>query len=398
MARLTTKFVENVRPAAVRREIPDAGCRGLYLVVQPTGRKVWAVRYRFEGVTRKLTLDAGLTLAAARKAATAALHELERGVDPAVARTEAKTKAAAAKADTVTAICEGYLRREGLKLRTVDQRVSILKRLVYPVLGDRPVESLKRSDIVRLLDRIEDGQGQRAADVTLSVLRRIFNWHALRSDTFIPPIVRGMGRQNAKDHRRSRILDDDELRRVWVASTAEDAQPFGALIRFLLLTAARRSEAAGMRWDEVDANGVWTLPARRSKNKADVVRPLCQAAQALLNAQPRYDGCEYVFINNGTAAIQSFSGAKKKLDNVSNVTGWRLHDLRRTARSLLSRAGVNVDIAERCLGHAIGGVRGVYDKHRYLDEQRHAFEALAALIARLVGGMPAGVVPIRIGR
>ena len=393
MARLTTKFVENVKPAATRREIPDAGCRGLYLIVQPTGRKVWAVRYRFEGATRKLTLNAGLTLAAARKAATTALHELESGNDPAAARAEAKINAAAARADTVTAICEAYLKREGYKLRTVDQRVSILKRLIYPVIGDRPVESLKRSDIVRLLDRIEDGQGQRAADVTLSVLRRVFNWHALRSDSFIPPIVRGMGRQNAKDHRRSRILDDGELRRVWLASTAEDAQPFGALIRFLLLTAARRSEAAGMRWDEV-AHGVWTLPARRSKNKTDVPRPLCQAAQALLNAQPRYSGCEYVFTNNGTAAIQSFSGAKKKLDNVSGVTGWRLHDLRRTARSLLSRAGIHPDLAERCLGHAIGGVRGVYDRHQYVDEMRHAFEALAALIARLVSGMPADVVPL----
>src|SRR5262249_35751891 len=162
----------------------------------------------------------------------------------------------------------------------------------------------------------------------------------------------------------------------------------GALIHFLLLTAARRSEAAGMRWDEV-AHGVWTLPARRSKNKTDVPRPLCQAAQALLNAQPRYSGCEYVFTNNGTAAIQSFSGAKKKLDNVSGVTGWRLHDLRRTARSLLSRAGIHPDLAERCLGHAIGGVRGVYDRHQYVGEMRHAFEALAALIARLVSGMPA---------
>jgi integrase len=398
MARLTTKFVENVKPAAVRREIPDTGCRGLYLIVQPTGRKAWAVRYRFEGATRKLTLDTGLTLAAARKAATAALHELETGNDPAAARAEAKVNAAAAKADTVAAICEDYLRREGHKLRTVDQSVSILKRLVYPVIGDRPVEGLKRSDIVRLLDRIEDGQGQRAADVTLSVLRRIFNWHTLRSDSFIPPIVPGMGRQNARDHRRTRILNDDELRRVWLASTAEDAQPFGALIRFLLLTAARRSEAAGMRWNEVEANGVWTLPARRSKNKTDVPRPLCQAAQALLNAQPRYSGCEYVFTNNGAAAIQSFSGAKKRLDNVSGVTGWRLHDLRRTARSLLSRAGIHPDLAERCLGHAIGGVRGVYDRHQYVDEMRHAFEALAALIARLVSGTPAGVVPIRIGR
>lgn len=83
MGRLTTKFIENLKPAQARREIPDAGCRGLYLVVQPTGRKAWAVRYRFEGWPRKLTLDGGLTLAAARKAASDALHELAQGRDPA---------------------------------------------------------------------------------------------------------------------------------------------------------------------------------------------------------------------------------------------------------------------------------------------------------------------------
>src|SRR5947208_3418729 len=99
MAKLTTKFIENVKPAVHRREIPDSGCRGLYLVVQPTGRKAWAVRYRFEGTPRKLTLDAGLTLAAARQAATAALRELERGNDPAALKFDAEAKAEKAAAD-----------------------------------------------------------------------------------------------------------------------------------------------------------------------------------------------------------------------------------------------------------------------------------------------------------
>src|SRR5262245_62267784 len=99
MAKLTTKLVENIKPAAVRREIPDSGCRGLYLVVQPTGRKAWAVRYRCAGVTRKLTLDPGLSLAEARKAATAALHELERGNDPAALKFDAQAKAEQAAAE-----------------------------------------------------------------------------------------------------------------------------------------------------------------------------------------------------------------------------------------------------------------------------------------------------------
>ena len=82
MPALTAKSVENIKPAAVRREIPDGACRGLYLVTQPSGRKSFAVRFRFNGKPKKLTLKAGISLAAARAAAAAALHEVEQGSDP----------------------------------------------------------------------------------------------------------------------------------------------------------------------------------------------------------------------------------------------------------------------------------------------------------------------------
>jgi integrase len=395
--RLTTKAIENARPGLQRREIPDGGS-GLYLILQPSGHRSWALRYRFNDTPIKLTLGSwpALALASARKAAADALHDLAQGNNPAGARAEAKIKAAAAKTDTVGAICQEYLRREGHKLRTVDQRESVLKRLVYPAMGDRPIASIKRSEIIRLLDKIEDKNGPRMADVALSVLRRIFNWHALRNDDFSSPIVRGMGRASAKERERSRILDDAELRAIWTASLADEVQPFGALVRFLLLSAARRSEAAGMRWDEVDAKGLWTLPASRSKTKSEVARPLSKAAQTILDTQPRI--CDHPFTLNGVTGAASFSWPKRKLDSASCVTGWRLHDLRRTARSLLSRAGINPDIAERCLGHAIPGIRGIYDRHNYIGEMRHAFEALAAEIERIVLPPEGSVVKGRFGR
>jgi Arm DNA-binding domain len=252
--RLTTKTIENLKPAEKRYERSDGG-GPLRIVVQPTGHKAFAVRYRRpnSGKTAKLTLEPpwpALTLASARKAAADALHDLAEGNDPAKTPAEAKIKDAAAKADTVTAVCQEYLGREGHKLRTVDQRESVLRRLVYPAMGERPVASIKRSEIIRLLDKIEDEKGPRMADVALSVLRRIFNWHALRNDDFSSPIIRGMGRTNTKERERSHVLDDAELRAIWTASLADEM--FGALVRFLLLSAARRSEAAGMRWDEVD--------------------------------------------------------------------------------------------------------------------------------------------------
>jgi integrase len=216
----------------------------------------------------------------------------------------------------------------------------------------------------------------------LAVLRRVMNWHALRSDEFRSPIVRGMNRQNAKDHRRERILDDDEIRRLWAATA--DGQPFNALTRFALLTSARRNEIAGMKWDEVDDGGVWTLPISRSKTKVEVIRPLSKAAQAILAELPQIDGCPYPFTSNGVTPIASFSGPKAALDARSRVGGWRLHDLRRSARSLLSRAGVNSDVAEKCIGHSRGDIIERYDQHKYLDEMTHAFEALSALVARIV--------------
>ena len=124
MAKLTAIAVENIKPGPRRREIPDSGCQGLYLVVQPSGRKSWAVRYRFQGTPRKLTLDGALTLATARKAATDALHVLERGHDPAAAKKSAKVRAEFAAANTLRAVTEAYLVDEERKpadkrLRTI---------------------------------------------------------------------------------------------------------------------------------------------------------------------------------------------------------------------------------------------------------------------------------------
>jgi len=390
--KLTAKTIEKLKPGPQRREISDGGS-GLWLVLQPSGAKSWAVRYRYAGRPTKLTLGGwpALTLAAARKGAADALHELAQGHDPAAARKAAALTAAAARANTVVAVCEEYLKREGNRLRTADQRVSILRRLVYPVLGNRPVESIRRSEIVQLMDRIEDSSGQRMADVTLAVLRRIFNWYAARSDSFVPPFVRGMSRQKVAEHRRSRILDDDELRRLWAATA--DEQPFSNFVRLLLLTTARRGEAAGMKWSEVGADALWTLPAERSKTKTEIVRPLSKAAQAVLAAQPRGIG-DYVF-TPGAAPLRNFSDAKRKLDAVSGLSGYQLHDLRWTSRSLLSRAGINSDIAERCLGHALPAIRATYDRHHFLDEMAHAFEALAALIERIVNPTDAAVIAFR---
>ena len=159
------------------------------------------------------------------------------------------------------------------------------------------------------------------------------NWHASRSDEFRSPIVRGMAR---KERARSRVLTDDELRAIWKAADATPG-PFGALVQFLLLTAARRAEAAEMTHAEIEGTD-WTLPEVRNKVKVDLVRPLSPAAQDVLAKLPRTGKAGFAFTTGGTSGIGAFSQFKRKLDKAAGVTGWTLHDLRRTARSLMSRA------------------------------------------------------------
>jgi integrase len=257
---------------------------------------------------------------------------------------------------------------------------------VFPVLGSRPVGEIKRSEIVRLLDRIEDGSGATMADRTLAIVRLILNWHAMRSDDFRSPIVRGMTRVGADEKTRDRILTDDELRAVW-KTAAEGLDLFDYLVRFLLLTAARKAEAARMEWDEL-ADGIWTLPAARNKTKNVLVRPLSKAAIAVLAELPRIAGSRFVFASDGQRPLGGFTHRKQRFDARCGVAGWTIHDLRRTARSLLSRAGVPIDHAERCLGHVVPGIRGTYDRHTYAAEMCHAYAALATQIERIVSPVP----------
>jgi integrase len=263
---------------------------------------------------------------------------------------------------------------------------------VLPKLGDRQIGDITRTDIVRLLDRIADHSGAPMADHVLAYLRRVMTWHASRSDDFRSPIVRGMARTRPSQRRRQRVLSDDELKAVWRVTEASQ-KAFGYLVRFLLLTATRRTESAAMRCNEI-AGDEWIIPQERYKTGLELVIPLSLAAQAVLAAVPRIGKSGFVFTTDGKRPLAGFSKFKRKFDAEvrlelrkenpeAELSRWTLHDLRRTARSLMSRAGVPSDHAERCRGHVLPGIR-IYDRHEYLLEKRYAFEALAALVDRIV--------------
>jgi integrase len=380
--KLTAAFVREARagPGKERTVYWDAALPSFGLVVTERGAKSYVVQYRSGRISRRYTINSVLGLEDARREARAVLGQVARGHDPVVER----RRTSEASKNTLRAVCERYLVREGGKLRTTAKRQANLQRLVYPVLGDRQIDDIKRSDINALLDDIEDQRGAAMADQILATLRRICNWHAIRDDQFRTPFVRGMARRKPEQRERDRILTDDELRAVW--RTAEVfPSPWGQFIRFLLLTACRRTEASAMTWGEL-SNGNWTIPRERYKTNTEVKLPMSKVALSVLAEIPRIEGCEFVFTTDGRTPISGFSTFKLKFDIACSVKDWRLHDLRRSARSLLSRAGVNSDIAERCLGHALPGIRGVYDRHRYLDEMRHAFEVLSAQIQVVLEG------------
>jgi integrase len=396
--RLTDRFCTIVKATGPQTEYFDETTKGLALRVTPKG-KAWTFHYTRNDKRARMPLGTypATSLAAARTRAIEARTALEAGSD-----------LAGAAQTSFQAIAKDYLARDGSKLRSHAARVSALQRLVYPAIGSMAIAEVRRTDIIRMLDGIEDTAGPVMADRVLAFIRRIMNWHATRSDDFRSPIVAGMARTIPTERARERTLTDEELRAIWSATGGAGSlryagslrtgvalhehlfqalhehlprgDPFHRYLRFLLLTATRRNEAADARTDEV-VGSVWTIPAERYKTGAEHVVPLSKAAMVLIHRDPHTDNA-YVGVSHlfGPQPIRSFARHKAALDAASGTSGWTLHDLRRTARSLMSRAGVSADIAERCLGHVIPGVRGVYDRHEYLEEKRAAFEALATLV------------------
>ena len=412
MARkLTAISVENARckhvaGTPVRTEIPDRGCPGLYLILQPSGVRSWAVRYRIGGRSRKLTLDGAgtVTLAAARAAAAQALHQVELGRDPATdkqaARTASAEQAAARLEDSVAKLAGEFIERYGkrkLRPNTLAQYQSVLRRFVLPAWRGRTVHDISRRQIIALIEPIAE-EHPYMANRTLGVIHKFFAWLAARDVIAANPAV---GVEMPGDEKpRERSLDDAEIRALWLA--CGDDPIFGAAVRVMLLTGARRSEVAEMAWSEIDEQArLWVLPASRSKSKREHKIPLSSLAWQIISSAPRIAGCAYVFSVTGKGAIANFHHIKDRLDAKLNFAEhWQFHDIRRSAASGLQRLGVRLEVIEATLGHRSGSFRGIvgtYQVHDYANERRIALQQWADHVARLVGGEPAKIVQFKGG-
>jgi hypothetical protein len=387
--KFTDLSFRNLKPDDKGFEVRDGHQRGLYLRIRPNGSKTWLFRFRYGGKPSVYVLQAGIGVAQARKLASDAAFMLAQGKDPRAARRDERERAVLGDQNTVQAICENYMKIEGKKLRSADGRASILRRLIYPHMGHRQITEVERDEVVRMLDKVAEKNGEAASDMALAVVHKIFGWHERRSSRFRSPLVKGMFRRRASDHARTRTLDDAEIRRIWRALDDPQFAVFGPCLRFTFLTACRRSESSKMLRSEVDEHGVWTLSGLRSKTGEPVVRPLSKAAFDIVRAQPQIGESQFVFTRTGRAAVTLNDMRLKRLfDDIVDVHDWTIHDLRRTARSLLSRLRVSYDIAELMLGHRLPGglIRRTYDQFKYHDQLREAADRLAAEVERIVEG------------
>lgn len=371
---LSDKGVAALKARAQRYAYPDPELRGHWVRIFPSGRKSYYAVTRGPDGGKQIwtkTGDADMLIANSRAQAREILKRVRAGLPPVKSGGE-----------SFAAVAANWLKRhvDANGLRSASEIRRRLTAHVLPVWGERPFLSIRRSDVAALLDGIEDRVSPRQADATLTDISSLMHWFAARSDDYTPPIVRGMRRQSPSAQRRARVLTDDEIRAIWKA--AESAGPFGAVVQMCLLTAQRRAKVLRMRHAEL-GDGIWTLPLEpREKGNAGALR-LPPRAMAIVARQPRFVDNDFVFPGR-RGPIIGVGKLKARLDQTSGTADWTLHDLRRTARSLMSRAGVPGDHAERVLGHAIGGVEGTYDRHSYAEEKGRALAKLAVLIEGIV--------------
>lgn len=406
--KLKAATVETIQATDKRQEIPDDLCTGLYLVVQPTGRKSWQVRYRHGGVHRRMTLAnfPTLSLAAARVRAREVMAAASEGRDPAEEVKAAKAPKPEDGRDKIKTLIGQYDKRhlKGLKSGDVVRRE--LDRFVVKEWGERDIHSITKRDVIDLLDGIADSGRVVTANRVRAYLNKFLNWAVERD---ILPLSPATGvKPVAKEASRDRVLTDDEIRWFWQACEAEGF-PWGPLGKVLLLTGQRLNEAAQITEGEIRGD-LWHLSADRTKNGRAHDVPLSDAVQAVLGVVERIEGKPgFMFTTTGTTPVSGFFKARAHLAEAMErlaaeergeaveIPRWTFHDLRRTAATGMARLGIPVRVTEAVLNHISGtggGIVAVYQRHDYADEKRQALEAWGRFVLSLVQGQPDNVAAI----
>jgi integrase len=379
---LTDKTVANIKaPTTGRLETwdsiigDDATLPGTFcLRVTERGVRSWSVMFRVfnhakgKNVQKRMKLGEhpAMSLKEARTAARDALTVVARGEDPSI-DSEGGMNGFVSVADAVADFIEKHAKR---KTRGEYETRRVFDRYVLPHIGEYRIDAVTHAQVRDIVEGLAE-KTPYMANRTLAAVRKFFNWAAERQLVTASPVagINKPGKETARD----RVLVDDEITALWETFDGM-GWPFGLAFKLLLVTGQRLNEVAKMRWKDLDADkALWTLP--REATKADRAHevPLSPLALEVLQIVPHTG--DYVFTTNGKTPISGFSRAKGRADKLSEVTGWRLHDLRRTAASQMARIGIAPHVVEKILNHSTGqisGVAAVYNRHAYTEEKRAA--------------------------
>jgi integrase len=399
---ITDVFLRNLDPPKTGRlEVWDTREAGLVLRLTPSGMAVWSVRSRTQDGKRtrpKLGEWPKLGVADARKRARAMLVDIHRGADPVAEKQAARAERKARESMPTVGkrLLDWRQARSGDKAKPWSHRYAaevkrLAEREIIPVIGKRPLIHTTRADWIELV-----AKKRQSAPAMASLLYRVisaFLGHAEASGWMPAPLLPRKGLVNLAPppKARARTLTDGELKAIW-AATDDLSTKARAFVRILILTAAREMEVADIAIGEVDLDaGMWSVPGSRTKNGCAVVLPLptllLAELQAVWPSRGAAGGPSWRLLGDIAGnGLRGFSKLKSRLDKASGVTGWRWHDLRRTARTGMTRLGVPREHAEAALNHISGrsALERTYDRHDFAPEVIVALGRWQAHVASLV--------------
>jgi integrase len=354
----------------------------------------WVVQYRQAGASRRLLLGSAEVLGAevARAAAKKALAKVALGGDPQAGRADRRVR------DRLTfcAVVEEHLAAKEAEIRPRTFRE--LKRYLagphFKTLHGMPIDKVTKRDIAARLATLVRERGSIVAEQARGAISGFFAWCVRMGIVEANPVTGTI--QPAGAPARERVLSDAELAAIWRACGDDD---YGRIVKLLILLGCRRHEIGGMSWAELDLErATWTLPSGRSKNHRKHSLPLMPEALAIVRGIPHMAARAYLFGVHSQHGFYNWDRSKAHLDAASGVSGWRLHDVRRSVAIGLANIGVQPHVIEQILNHQSGhraGIAATYNRSVYEREVKAALASWADHIRALVDGGERRILPLR---
>jgi integrase len=393
---LTDRFVKSRRAAlpGTREDYADAIVPGLGLRVTDRGHKSFVLVTRYPSnplhPTRRALGDvSAITLEEARQKARGWLELIGKGIDPKIEEARQQAAAQRRQQNSFAAVAAEFLDRHASGLKKSAEARRIIEREFVKRWPSRPITDIMPEEVAIAIRAIVKRGAPYQAHNALSYIRRMYNW-AIGTHEFgidASPVERLSPKDLiGKREPRDRILSDNELRAVWNAA-ATVGYPYGPIFRLLVLTGQRELEIARASRAEITGD-LLTIPATRMKGGRAHEVPLTRSAREIINALPEFPGAYLFTTTRGVKPVNGFSKAKARIDRLSGVSGWVIHDLRRTMRTHLSALPVEDLVRELVIAHAKPGLHRVYDQHAYQAEKRRCLELWEERLAKIINPSP----------